>query len=157
MSTPTYEVYPTTCKFCGKGIELEIDSEYLALRDPLKLIAMTACTQCSELHTLRRTLGDDIEKAVWGGCAMSQEEFEQKKESLRTTLTDLINRYCRMCAELQGVFEPVFDSEIVEQLIALHDAKTDPKWPKHNQIITRARSMLHQCWKLNRPYGTTKN
>lgn len=50
---------------------------------------------------------------------MSPKELTEQMEDYRVTLTALVKEFCKVAAEFNNLEEPVFDPEIVEQLLVV--------------------------------------
>jgi hypothetical protein len=73
-------IFPATCKFCKKAVNLEIDDAYAAERDPLGLIVMACCNRCGDfrikrretVETMRSLCSSVITTKVGDGARLSQ-------------------------------------------------------------------------------------
>lgn len=109
--------HATHCKFCKSPLTVEIDAEYSALGDPLKILGLAACNRCADLRVERRTLESRISFLCEMISQLSGKPDQDTRAKWREALTALTKRYARMVAAWLKATAPAWDEESVNLLM----------------------------------------
>lgn len=124
------------CKFCGKGLELDIDDTYYQLGDPHKFIQMAACNRCADLRGRRRSLLESI-KLI---CHILLTEtnaavVKEMKEEARGPLRNVLMKYRDLAEDWHNGDCGDWDEAMVDAILGS---------PKHYGNV------LSKIWTLSR-------
>jgi hypothetical protein len=112
-------IHKITCKFCHKPLSVEVDDDYSKAGDPLKLLPMACCNECSDLRERRRVLHGWfavlINKAIL--LQPGSKDYEHDREKLRTSVTAAVRAYLRLISSWLMMPPIQFDEGIVEDFI----------------------------------------
>lgn len=116
--------HATNCKFCKAPITLTIDDSYPLLRDPNKLLPLSACNSCADARVWRRKLENKIRFACRVLSVSGKHATTELLAKSRSSLTKLSQDYARMIAQWNKMQGMSWDEECVEQLMEHPD-----QWP----------------------------
>lgn len=97
----TYQI-STHCKFCRKGIILQIDSAYDAIRDPKNLMHLAACSRCADYRERSGKLGEQI-LVECNRIQIDQQFGRPKNEARFRALEKLGERFQRVIFQHYGL------------------------------------------------------
>jgi hypothetical protein len=121
--------HATNCKFCKNPITLDVDDEYDAIGDPLKLLPLAACNRCADLRVERRSL----ERKVNFICMMRHLDpkiRESRMDHHRQMLESLLKQYANMIARWHGMSGMCWDDAALDDIMERPDL-----WNKNLQTL----------------------
>lgn len=108
----------TTCKFCKKGIEVEIDDEYADLGDPFNLLPMASCNRCADLRMRRMRLLDMIRALAMTLLGERNEAaLDELKGEMRETAQKLVRKFRELAEDWHHGDCGPWDETMVDALL----------------------------------------
>jgi hypothetical protein len=93
-----------TCKICGTPGVARFDSEYAALRDPLKLLLMFCCNECFDLRERRIKIETMLKRICHQLAFEKTDGAKPLDDKTRAALHDSISLYAKRfsiwCADM---------------------------------------------------------
>lgn len=85
------------CKFCGRELTLQIDTEYHKVGDRYRLIELAACNHCADLRVRRRNLGTEAGHLARLLDAAGADK--ERRDALTGRLESLSKRWLRLACD----------------------------------------------------------